>query len=422
MKPEEFYVDIVELNEASRIKKQDLEQHPEHRTSIMNYETDMEILDSTIYSQVMEWMNKEKIKEITSWDVERALDEEICTIENFIALLSPAAKPYLEDMAKRARRETSKHFGNTVYLFTPLYIANYCSNYCVYCGFNCFNQIQRKKMSADEIEREMKIIADTGMEEILILTGESREQSSVEDIGEACKLAKKYFRNIGLEIYPVNSNEYKYLNECGADYVTVFQETYDPILYEKLHLLGRKRVYPYRFDSQERAILGGMRGVGLSALLGLGDYRKEALATGLHAFFLQRKYPHVEYSISCPRLRPIINNMNINPDDVHETQLCQILCAYRIFLPFAGITVSSRESQSFRDGIVRIAATKVSAGVSTGIGDHEEKYKEDGRDKTQKNDQGDEQFEIADDRSLPSMYRDLEAQGLQPVLNEYIYV
>ena len=217
MRPEEFYVDIVELNEASRIKKHDLEQHPEHRTSIMDYEADMEILDSSIYSQVMEWVNGEKINEVTSWDVKRALESETCSIENFIALLSPAAKPYLEDMAKRARRETSKHFGNTVYLFTPLYIANYCSNYCVYCGFNCFNQIQRKKMSTTEIEKEMKIIADAGMEEILILTGESREQSSVDDIGEACKLAKKYFRNIGLEIYPVNSHEYKYLNACGAD-------------------------------------------------------------------------------------------------------------------------------------------------------------------------------------------------------------
>ena len=142
----------------------------------------------------------------------------------------------------------------------------------------------------------------------------------------------------------------------------------------------------------------------------------------LHAFFLQRKYPHVEYSISCPRLRPIINNMNINPDDVHETQLCQILCAYRIFLPFAGITVSSRESQSFRDGIVRIAATKVSAGVSTGIGDHEEKYKEDGRDKTQKNDQGDEQFEISDPRTVEEIADAIAKSGLQAVMSDYIYV
>ena len=153
-----------------------------------------------------------------------------------------------------------------------------------------------------------------------------------------------------------------FLHECGADYVTVFQETYDVDRYGELHLLGHKRVWPYRFDAQERALMGGMRGVAFSALLGLADFRKDALAGGLHAYYLQRKYPHAEMSLSCPRLRPIVNNGGINPMDVGERQLCQILCAYRIFLPFVGITVSSRESADFRNGIVRIAATKVSAG------------------------------------------------------------
>ena len=196
------------------------------------------------------------------------------------------------------------------------------------------------------------------------------------------------------------------------------QETYDPDKYETLHLLGHKRVWPYRFDAQERALMGGMRGVAFSALLGLADFRRDALATGLHAYFLQRKYPHAEISLSCPRLRPIVNNDKINPLDVHETQLCQILCAYRIFMPFAGITVSSRESARFRNGIVRIAATKVSAGVSTGIGDHESKYS----GKEQEGQQGDEQFEIDDGRSLGTMYEDIEKEGLQPVLNDYLYV
>ncbi|MBQ2926457.1 MAG: 2-iminoacetate synthase ThiH, partial [Ruminiclostridium sp.] len=159
-------------------------------------------------------------------------------------------------------------------------------------------------------------------------------------------------------------------------------------------------------------------GVAFSALLGLSDFRKDALASALHVYFLQRKYPHAEMSLSCPRLRPIINNDKINPLDVGETQLCQVICAYRIFLPFVGITVSSRESASFRNGIVKIAATKVSAGVSTGIGDHESKYtgKEDDAAK------GDEQFEIDDDRSLDTMYRDMSGEGLQPVLNDYVYV
>ena len=160
-----------------------------------------------------------------------------------------------------------------------------------------------------------------------------------------------------------------------------------------------------------------MRGVGFSALLGLSDFRKDALATALHVYYLQRKYPYVEYSLSCPRLRPIINNEKINPLDVHETELCQVLCAYRIFLPYVGITVSSREQEHFRNGIVKIAATKVSAGVSTGIGDHESKYK---GEETQN--AGDEQFEISDDRSFDAMYQDMENGGLQPVLNDYVYV
>ena len=175
----------------------------------------------------------------------------------------------------------------------------------------------------------MKVIADSGIEEILILTGESPQMSSVEYIGEACKMASRYFRNVGLEIYPVNVEEYCYLHECGADYITVFQETYNSDKYETLHLMGHKRVTRY-------LRVGGMRGVGFSALLGLDDFRKDALASALHVYYLQRKYPHVEYSLSCPRLRPIINNDKINPLDVHERQLCQVLCAYRIFPAVCG--------------------------------------------------------------------------------------
>lgn len=179
----------------------------------------------------------------------------------------------------------------------------------------------------------MQVIAKTGMEEILILTGESRAYSDVKYIGEAVKIARKYFRNIGIEIYPVNVDEYKYLHECGVDYVTVFQETYNTDKYETLHLMGHKRVWPYRFDAQERALMGGMRGAGFSALLGLDDFRKDALATALHVYYINRKYPHAELSLSCPRLRPIVNNDKINPRDVGEKELCQVLCAYRIFLP-----------------------------------------------------------------------------------------
>lgn len=413
-----YFVDSDKLSPEALEKKHRIETDKSFRTNHMEYLPDMERIESDIMDKVMSQMKEYDPDSYTAADVRKALEHENCSIEDFKALLSPAAEPYLEQMAEKARVETSKHFGNTVYIFTPIYIANYCENYCVYCGFNCYNEIRRMKLTMEQIEREMKIIADSGMEEILILTGESRAQSDVKYIGEACKLARKYFRMVGLEVYPMNTDEYRYLRECGADYVTVFQETYDSDKYETLHLMGHKRVWPYRFEAQERALMGGMRGVAFSALLGLSDFRKDALASALHVFYLQRKYPWAEMSLSCPRLRPIVNNDKISPLDVSESKLCQILCAYRIFLPFVGITVSSRESAEFRNGIVKIAATKVSAGVSTGIGDHESKY----TGEEAKSEEGDEQFEIADGRSFDDMYNDISAEGLQPVLNDYLYV
>ncbi len=414
----QFFVDSEFLSPAALEKKHRLESDPSSRTNHMEYMPGMEIIKSDIKERVLSHTESYKADSYTAKDVKAALEHRTCSVEDFKALLSPAAEPFLEQMAEKARLETSKHFGNTVYLFTPLYIANYCENYCVYCGFNCYNHIKRVKLNMEQIEKEMQVIAQSGMEEILILTGENRAQSDVKYIGEACKLARKYFRLVGLEVYPVNTDEYRYLHECGADYVTVFQETYDTKRYEQLHLMGHKRVWPYRFDAQERALMAGMRGVAFSALLGLSDFRKDALASALHVYFLQRKYPHAEMSLSCPRLRPIVNNEKINPLDVHEKQLCQILCAYRIFLPFVGITVSSRESAAFRNGIVKIAATKISAGVSTGIGDHEDKY----NGKEAGSESGDEQFEIADTRNLRTMYSDIAGEGLQPVLNDYLYV
>lgn len=413
-----FLVDSEYLSPEALERKHRLENDPSVRTNHMEYMEGMEIINSDVCQKVLDQMDSYDYTKYTARDVRAALDHETCSIEDFKALLSPAAEPFLEQMAEKARLETSKHFGNTVYIFTPLYIANYCENYCVYCGFNCYNHIKRMKLSFDQIEKEMEVIAKSGMEEILILTGESRAASDVKYIGEACKIARKYFRLVGLEVYPVNTDEYRYLHECGADYVTVFQETYDRDKYETLHLMGHKRVWPYRFDAQERALMAGMRGVAFSALLGLSDFRKDALASAMHVYYLQRKYPHAEMSLSCPRLRPIVNNDRINPLDVHEKQLCQVLCAYRIFLPFVGITVSSRESATFRNGIVKIAATKVSAGVSTGIGDHESKYS----GKEQDGNSGDEQFEIEDARSLKAMYDDISDEGLQPVLNDYLYV
>ena len=381
--------------------------------SHMEYLPGMEVLEkSDLMDRVLKAAAEYRPESYTSEDVRAALGKETLSPYNFGALLSPAAQPLIEEMAQRAQQETRKHFGNSIYMFTPLYIANYCENYCIYCGFNCHNKIRRAKLNFEQIEQEMQAIAATGLEEILLLTGESRKMSDVEYIGEACKIAKKYFKLIGLEIYPVNSDEYAYLHQCGADFVTVFQETYDPEKYETLHLGGHKRVFPYRFSAQERAVLGGMRGVGFAALLWLSDFRKDAFDTGMHAYLLQKKYPHAEIAFSCPRLRPTINHEEINPKDVHETQLLQVIMAYRIFMPFANITISTREGQRFRDNVISIAATKISAGVSTGIGSHVEEIEE----------KGDEQFVISDDRSVDEVYQAIKDRGLQPVMNDYVYV
>ena len=383
----------------------------DENTDHMKYTDDMEAIDSDIMDRVIAEMNSYDADIYTAEDVKEALAAETCSVDNFKALLSPAALPFLEEIAQKAQKETRKHFGNSVAIFTPLYIANYCENYCVYCGFNCHNKIKRAQLNYEEIEKEMQAIAATGLEEVLILTGESPNKSSVEYIGEACKIAKKYFKLIGLEVYPMDSKDYAYLHECGADFVTVFQETYNSDKYKTLHLGGRKRIFPYRLSAQERAIMGGMRGVGFAALLGLDDFRKDALATGMHAYLLQKKYPHAEIAFSCPRLRPIINNDKINPKDVHEPQLLQIICAYRIFMPFASITISTRECERFRDNIIQIAATKISAGVNVGIGGH-----------SQEEEKGDEQFEISDGRSVDEIYHMIEDNGMQPVMTDYIYV
>lgn len=383
----------------------------EKKTNHMEYMPDMEQIDSDIKDRVIEAMNAYEPDKYTENDVLQALEHDTKTIEDFKALLSPAALPFLEEIAQQAQVETRKHFGNSINMFTPLYISNYCENYCIYCGFNCHNKIHRAKLNYEEIEKEMQAIAKTGLQEVLLLTGESKKMSDVEYIGEACKIARKYFKVVGLEVYPMNSDEYSYIQKCGADYVTVFQETYNSDKYETLHLAGHKRVFPYRLETQERALMGGMRGVGFAALLGLSNFRKDAFATGIHAYLIQRKYPHAEIAFSCPRLRPIINNDKINPKDVHEPQLLQVICAYRLFMPFASITISTRECQRFRDNIVQIAATKISAGVDVGIGGHSDGEKK-----------GDEQFEISDGRNVKEVYDALCKNGMQPVMSDYIYV
>jgi len=378
------------------------------KTDHMQYLDFMEAIESDIMEEVLSQTKEYDYSRYNASDVKNALGKDVITFYDYSALLSPAAEDFLEEIAGKAKIETRKYFGSAISLFTPLYLSNYCSNHCVYCGSNCNNKIRRGKLSYAEIESEMNAISKTGLREILLLTGESRSQSNIDYIGNAVKIAKKYFSTIGIEIYPLNSDEYAYLHQCGVDFVSIYQETYDTDIYEKNHLSGPKRAYLYRFNAQERAVKGGMRGVGFGSLLGLGDFRKDAFATGIHAYYLQRKYPHIEISFSVPRIRAYINNAENNSGGVGEKQLLQVMLAYRLFMPFAGITISTRERAGFRDNIIGLAATKISAGVKVGIGGHSLE------------EIGDEQFEISDSRDVSQVHTMILEKGLQPVYTDYI--
>jgi len=373
----------------------------------MSYLPGMEEINSDILPQVLHQLREFDPDRYTGEDVRAALFASSRSICDFSALLSPAAGVHLEEMAQAAQHETRRWFGNSISLYTPLYLANYCENHCSYCGFSCHHNIRRGKLGMDEVRREAEALAATGLAEILVLTGECRSQSSVEYIGKAITLLKDYFGVIGIEIYPLNVDEYRYLQQCGADYVSIYQETYDPVLYEKLHLSGPKRSYPYRFYSHERALQGGMRGVSFGALLGLSDFRRDCFATGLHAYLTQKKHPQAEIAFSLPRIRPVQGEA-LDLTDVTQRNLLQAMLALRLFMPFAGIAISTRERPDFRDAAVKLAATKISAGVSVGVGGHGGNQK------------GDPQFMLADERSVAEIRAMLTQNGLQPVFLDYI--
>ena len=365
----------------------------------------IQAVSSVILTKLNHFLNNFDYQKYTVRDVRLALIKDNLSVSDFGALLSPAAENLFEDMAYKAKILTRKHFGNSINLYTPLYISNYCQNQCIYCGFNNKNNITRAKLSIDEINNEFKKISQTELKEILILTGEDRSISNIEYIGEAVKSATTYFTTIGLEIYPLDTDEYKYLQNCGADFVSIYQETYDSDLYQKYHLSGPKKDYDFRFNAQERAINADMRGVSFGALLGLGDFRKDTFATGIHAYLIQQKYPDTEISFSVPRLRNF-NNKEIS-NSITEKNLFQVMMALRIFMPYATINISTREKAVFRDNVIGLVANKISAEVKTSVGGHLEK-------------KGDEQFNISDNRDVVQIHNAIIKKGLQPVYSNFI--
>lgn len=342
---------------------------------------------------------------LTDEDVLRVIEKTRLSALDYLALLSPNAERHIELIAQRSRSLTLRNFGSTMQLFTPMYVANYCVNHCRYCGFNCNNELHRSKLSPEEVEAESRIVARTGLKHILLLTGESRKHSSVSYIKECVKVLERFFTCVGIEVYPLREEEYRELATSGVDGLTMFQETYDRAAYDYLHPAGPKRDYLFRLDAPERGCRAGMRSVNIGALLGLSDWRKEAFLTGLHVDYLQSKYPDVELSISPPRMRPHLGGFQ-PATVVTDTNLVQYVTAFRLFMPRAGITLSSRESPFLREKMAVLGVTRMSGGVSTSVG---------GRSHAEETGQ----FQIADERSVAQMAQMLYGIGYQPVFKDW---
>lgn len=342
---------------------------------------------------------------ITEADVHRVIAQNRLGPIDYLTLLSPQAEIHLEEMAQKAHRLTLQHFGRTMLLFTPIYVANHCVNQCLYCGFNAKNKLHRTQLTLEEVAAEARIIAATGLKHILLLTGESHHHTPVSYIRDCIEVLKDYFTSISIEIYPLNESDYCELTIAGVDGLTIYQETYNRDTYLYLHPAGPKRDYQFRLDTPERGCRAGMRSVNIGALLGLADWRREAFIAGLHADYLQREYPDVEISISPPRMRPHLGGFQ-PAVDVTDKNLVQYVTAFRLFMPRSGITLSTRETTELRNNMIRLGVTKMSGGVCTAVGGH-----------SQNDETG--QFEIADERSVEEMAKTLYECGYQPVYKDW---
>ena len=345
--------------------------------------------------------------QVTDSAVARSLAKEKPGPMDFLTLLSPKAAGFLEPMAHKAHQLTVQYFGRTIQMFIPLYISNHCNNGCAYCGFNHKNPILRRKLTLDEIETEARAIAATGMQHILFLTGEAHHITPMDYLLEAARLLKRHFASVSIEVYPLAVEEYRQLNRAGVDGMTVFQETYNQDVYKRVHLAGKKMDYHWRLGAPERAAQGGMRAVNLGALLGLAEPRSEIFFTGMHALYLENNYLDTEVALSLPRFNEAEGDFQ--PDYlVNDKTFVQFMTALRIFLPRAGLTISTRESAPFRDRILPLGATRYSAGSCTGVGGY-------GDIKVEQT----PQFEITDDRSVEEVAAAIVAHGYQPVYKDW---
>lgn len=346
---------------------------------------------------------------ITYSDVEKSLSKTRKDEFDFLNLLSDKALPYIEDMAKESHRLTIQYFGKTIQLYIPIYVSDYCNNSCIYCGFSVLNKIPRRKLTLEEVEKSAIEISKTKIKHILFLTGEAPEITDMSYLIEVTRILKKYFPFVGVEIFPLEVEDYRKLIEAGADGLTIYQETYDRKVYELVHPAGRKRNYLYRLDTPERGAQAGFKSINIGPLYGLAEPVREAFLCGLHARYLQNKYIECEISVSFPRLNPAEGNFKPKYM-LSNKKFVQFILALRLFLPRCGINISTRESPKMRDNLIPLGITRMSAGSRTNVGGYLENSPSNSSLK---------QFEIFDNRSVDEVEKVIWEKGYEPVFKDW---
>ncbi|PLR57767.1 2-iminoacetate synthase ThiH [Vibrio parahaemolyticus] len=347
----------------------------------------------------------------TAQDVERALAKPKRDLEDFKALISPAAEPYLEQMAKLSYSLTRKRFGNTMSLYIPLYLSNLCANACTYCGFSMENRIKRRTLNRDEVEAEIDAIKRMKFDSVLLVTGEHETKVGMKYFREMVPIIKQRFNYLAMEVQPLDRDEYAELKTLGLDAVMVYQETYHPKTYAQHHLRGNKMDFRYRLETPDRLAKAGIDKIGLGALIGLEEWRTDCFFAAAHLDYLERTYWQSRYSISFPRLRPCAGNVpasGLQPKSfMTDKQLVQLICAYRLFNPEVELSLSTRESPQFRDNVLPLGITSMSAASKTQPGGYATEEVEL------------EQFEISDERSAASVEDMIRAKGFDPVWRDW---
>jgi 2-iminoacetate synthase len=363
-----------------------------------------------MFNSLFETYNWEEVKTSiyskTGKDVELALSKGRRDLEDFKALISPAALPYLEQMSQLSHRLTLKRFGNTMQMYIPLYLSNECQNICTYCGFSFHNHIARKTLSDEEIVREMEVIKAWGYDHVLLVTGEANQTVGVDYLRNAVRLTGKHFSNISIEVQPLEQNEYEVLISEGLNTVLVYQETYHEENYKAHHPKGKKSNFNYRLDTPDRLGKAGVRKIGLGVLLGLEDWRTDSFFTALHLDYLEKTYWQTRYSISFPRLRPA-EGVLLPKMELKDKELAQLICAYRIFNEEIELSLSTRENERFRDNIIKLGITSISAGSKTNPGGYAVEP------------ESLEQFAVSDERTPLQIASMLQTRGYEPVWKDW---